>query len=140
MRSSQPAATLFTLVLLVTGVALGGTGADDPAEAAARTWLAAADTLNGAETWRLAAPVFQQHISAEQWQQALRAARSPMGALKSRTLASLNHRTNLPGVPDGEYAVMQYRTEFERKADAVETVTTARQSDGSWRVAGYFIK
>jgi hypothetical protein len=140
MRSRQPAATLFVLVWFVTGIALGGAATDDPAEAAARAWLAAADTLNGAETWRLAAPVFQQHISAEQWQQALSAARSPLGALKSRTLASVNHRTSLPGVPDGEYAVMQYRAEFEHQANALETVTAARQSDGSWRVAGYFIK
>ena len=131
MRSRQPAATLFVLVLFVTGIALGGAATDDPAEAAARAWLAAADTLNGAETW---------HISAEQWQQALSAARSPMGALKSRILASVSHRTSLPGVPDGEYAVMQYQAEFEHKANALETVTAARQSDGSWRVAGYFIQ
>ena len=141
MRSNHLAATLLMFVLpgLVAGIALAGTAAD-PAEAAARTWLASADSLDGAETWRLAAPVFQQHISAEQWQQALSGARGPLGALKSRTLASLTHRTNLPGVPDGDYVVMQFQVEFEHKTSALETVTTAKQPDGSWRVAGYFIK
>ena len=42
--------------------------------------------------------------------------------------------------PDGNYIVLQYDTLFENKAAAVETVTLSQDSDGQWRVAGYFIK
>ncbi len=46
----------------------------------------------------------------------------------------------VPGAPDGEYVVIQFDTQFENKAAAVETVTPMREKDGSWRVSGYFIK
>ena len=110
------------------------------AKAAAQTWLKAADAGDGARTWNLAAPLFQQSIAVERWTQALNAARAPLGAVQQRALSSSTHATTLPGAPDGEYVVMQFHTVFEHKASAVETVTTARQSDGSWRVTGYFVK
>jgi hypothetical protein len=46
----------------------------------------------------------------------------------------------MPGAPDGEYVVVQYETEFERKASAVETITPERDKSGTWRVSGYYIK
>jgi hypothetical protein len=46
----------------------------------------------------------------------------------------------LPGAPDGESVVIQYDTQFEHKAHAVETVVPMRERDGSWKVSGYFVK
>ena len=40
----------------------------------------------------------------------------------------------------GKYVVIQYTTRFANKADATETVTPMRETDGSWKVSGYFIK
>ena len=48
--------------------------------------------------------------------------------------------TSLPGAPDGEYRVFQFDTSFEHKQTAVETVTAVLETDGSWRIAGYFIR
>jgi hypothetical protein len=134
--------TLGISLLALSAALAGGALADAPtasAETAARTWLAAADTGSGAETWALAAPVFQDRISSEEWQKRLTAARGPLGAVEKRTLTSATHATSLPGAPDGDYEVVKFQTQFEHKASAVETVTTVKQSDGSWRVAGYFI-
>jgi len=36
--------------------------------------------------------------------------------------------------------MIQYDTDFEHKAGAVETVVPTLEKDGKWRVAGYFIK
>lgn len=47
---------------------------------------------------------------------------------------------SLPGVPDGEYVVFQFATAFEQKEAAIETVVTVKDTDGSWRVGGYFVK
>jgi hypothetical protein len=47
---------------------------------------------------------------------------------------------SLPGAPDGEYVVIQYRTSFENKNDAIETVTPMKDTDGTWRVSGYYVK
>ena len=46
----------------------------------------------------------------------------------------------LPGAPDGEYVVIQYESSFEHKQSAIETVTPMLDTDGKWRVSGYFIK
>ena len=35
---------------------------------------------------------------------------------------------------------IRYRTAFEHKAEAVETVTPMLDRDGLWRVSGYFIR
>ena len=36
--------------------------------------------------------------------------------------------------------IIQFATSFEHKKEAVETITPMLDADGSWRVAGYFIK
>jgi hypothetical protein len=132
----------WSVVIACASVLCGAARADETsaAKVAAQTWLKAADAGDGARTWDLAAPLFQQSIAVERWTQALTAARSPLGAVQQRALSSSTHATTLPGAPDGDYVVMQFHTVFEHKASAVETVTTARQSDGSWRVTGYFVK
>jgi Protein of unknown function (DUF4019) len=140
MRSTRHA---LWLSLLVLSTAFAGSAAGDTpkasAEAAARTWLAASDTGSGAETWALAARPFQDRISSEDWQRTLTALRAPLGPVEKRTLTSATHASTLPGAPDGDYEVIKFQTQFEHKASAVETVITARQADGSWRVAGYFV-
>ena len=45
-----------------------------------------------------------------------------------------------PGVPDGEYSLLVFRSGFTKKADSRETVTLEREADGVWRVIGYFIR
>ncbi len=48
--------------------------------------------------------------------------------------------TSLPGVPDGDYVVIQYEASFENKRSAVETITPVLDEDGAMRVAGYYIR
>jgi hypothetical protein len=65
--------------------------------------------------------------------------RKPLGAVVSRQVKSKTYTTSLPGAPDGEYVVIKYDTSFENKRASVETVTPMRDSDGTWRVSGYYI-
>ncbi|MBI1723197.1 MAG: DUF4019 domain-containing protein [Gemmatimonadetes bacterium] len=58
----------------------------------------------------------------------------------TRSLQSEVRTNEVPGAPDGEYAVLEFATTFEHKRAAVETVTPMRDSDGQWRVAGYYIR
>ena len=66
--------------------------------------------------------------------------RKPLGNVLSRNLMFTKYTNTLPGAPDGEYVVIQYKTSFENKASAVETVTPMLDTDGIWRVSGYYIK
>jgi hypothetical protein len=70
----------------------------------------------------------------------LTAVRNPLGGLVSRELGSKTYMQSLPGAPDGEYVVIQFKTAFENKKSAIETVTPMLDSDGEWRVSGYYIK
>ena len=63
-----------------------------------------------------------------------------MGKTLSRKLLSQSYQTSLPGAPDGQYVVIQYNASFEGKKSAIETVTPVLDSDGVWRVSGYYIK
>ena len=53
---------------------------------------------------------------------------------------SRTYVTELPGAPDGQYVVIQFKTAFANKQSAIETVTPMLEEDGRWLVAGYFIK
>jgi hypothetical protein len=107
---------------------------------AADRWLVPADAGDGAATWDQAASAFQAAVSKADWSAALRQARQPLGAVTARKMVSSEYKRSLPGAPDGEYVVIQYDTQFEHKAHAVETVVPMRERDGSWKVSGYFVK
>lgn len=63
-----------------------------------------------------------------------------MVAMKARKVKSATFTRTLPGAPDGEYVVIQFESQFENKAAAIETVTPMRDKDGAWRVSGYYIR
>jgi len=107
---------------------------------AASRWLVQADAVDGAATWDQAASEFQGAVSRADWTDALKRVRQPLGAVTARKLVSSAFKRSLPGAPDGEYVVIQYDTQFEHKAHAVETVVPMRERDGSWKVSGYFVK
>jgi hypothetical protein len=113
---------------------------DPAAERAASEWLQLIDAGDARASWRAAASLFKKAVSEEQWSQALAAARSPLGAVVARTLKRAESATQLPGAPDGQYVVIQFDTQFEKKRAAVETVTPMRDTDGQWRVSGYFVR
>jgi hypothetical protein len=57
----------------------------------------------------------------------------------SRKLNSAKFETSMPGAPDGQSVVIRFETSFQRKKSAIETVTPMLDSDGHWRVSGYYI-
>ncbi len=111
----------------------------DAAVTAAKSWLALVDTKEYKKSWQEAAPFFKDKVKEEQWSEMVASARKPFGLLKSRELSSVMYKTSLPGAPDGEYVVIQFKTSFTDKRESVETVTPMK-ADGIWRVSGYYIK
>ena len=69
----------------------------------------------------------------------VRSVRDQLGALKSRSESGVNLTQSLPGVPDGDYAVVRFQSSFANKADAIESVTMILEQ-GRWMAAGYFIR
>ncbi|MBT9549199.1 MAG: DUF4019 domain-containing protein [Candidatus Sericytochromatia bacterium] len=112
----------------------------EKAKRAAHKWLQLTDHHKYAKSWTQASSYFQSAIDKPTWVGAMNATRKPLGRVKSRTLKFSSFSETLPNAPKGKYVVLQYSTVFEGKPDALETVTPMLDKDGTWKVAGYFIK
>lgn len=135
---------VVSIVLVIMFSTATGIAAESEKEkqaiSAAIQWLALVDEGKYAESWKVAATYFKGAIKEDQWGQSLQAVRAPLGDLISRKVKNKSYQTSLPGAPDGQYVVIQFKTSFENKLSAVETVTPMLDKDGQWRVSGYYIK
>lgn len=135
----------FVTLLFIGLFFLGGAAVADSdeaislAETAATNWLHLSDEGQYEETWAEASSLFQAAITRDDWTRAVAAARGPLEGLVSRELSSAEFHNELPGAPDGEYVVLTFDSAFDRKANAVETVTVMKDGD-AWRISGYFIR
>lgn len=103
-------------------------------------WLALMDAGDHSGTWSSAASAFKGALTAAQWRQAVQGARTPMGAVQHRREKATSFTRSLPGAPEGQYAVVQFDTDFINKTKVVETLTLVLEADGVWRVTGYFVR
>lgn len=120
-------------------VAAVATAPDPAAAASARGWVALLDAARWADSWNAAGTVFRSSISSAQWGVMAAGVRNPLGAVSSRTLLRDTRTSTLPGAPAGDYEVLQFRTVFAHRSDAIETVVLSHESAG-WKVNGYFVK
>jgi len=114
--------------------------AEKAAIESAQAWLELVDNEKYAESWEGAAECFKSAITKDKWQETIQAVRKPLGKTISREEKSQQYTTSLPGAPDGKYVVIQYKTSFEKKKSAIETITPMLDKNGKWRVSGYYIK
>lgn len=117
--------------------------AQDPrlseAHAAGMAWLRLADADDAAGTYKTAAKRFHDAMPEDKWPPAFQAARGQFGKNLRRTIVSTQPSNGAPGAP-GEFVVMVFRAEFEKRPDAIETLTLEHEADGKWRVAGYLMR
>jgi hypothetical protein len=91
------------------------------------------------ESWEQSAAPFKNSLTPEKWASMVKPVRVPLGKVESREVRNRDYMTELPAAPKGEYVIIQFKTQFENKKDAIETVTPMLE-DGKWKVSGYFIK
>jgi hypothetical protein len=130
-----------TTILVFTFVFAAYAGpASDEAVRSAEAWLKLVDTARYDKSWDTAASYFKSRVKKETWSEMVHSVRSPFGAVIKRKLKSANFTKSLPGAPDGEYVVIQFATSFDNKKKSVETITPMKDTDGQWRVSGYYIR
>ena len=134
------AALLFTVLFSAKALAQVQPKPEDLAQQSSVTWLTLVDAGKYSQSWDEAAQSFKAAVTQAQWQAALTSVRTPQGKVLQRKLKSATYTKSLPNAPAGEYVVIQYDTDFERKQGATETVVPTLDKDGQWRVSGYFIK
>jgi hypothetical protein len=135
-------AWLVVIAMMFSSTAVSASDSKKLASAlfAAKKWLALVDNEKYAESWKEASDLFKNTVQSDLWVASLKALREPLGKLISRKVKSEVYKTTLPGAPDGQYVVIEFKSSFEHKKTAVETVTPMLGKDGIWRVSGYFIK
>ena len=65
--------------------------------------------------------------------------RKPFGMVFERKYYGVTYRTTVPGMPDGKYLIMGYKTKFENKEYAFERVTL-KYENNNWKVIDYAIR
>lgn len=128
------------LVLTVLAATAWAGPKTDEAVKAAEAWLKLVDGAQYKESWSEAAGFFKERVKEEDWIKMIDLARKPLGEVVERKLLKASYTTSLPGVPDGEYVVIEFQTAFSKKKNSVETITPMKEANGQWRVSGYFIK
>jgi hypothetical protein len=139
-RMRRAALALLACTLLVVTTAF----AQDPRAATvqrvAREWLLLADQLAAAASWKAAGPRFQQAITVPRWAVGLKREREPRGLVVQRAITATSFASSFPGLPEGgNYALVQFRTSFEKSPGGAESVTLELGADGAWQVIGYVI-
>lgn len=118
----------------------GNPEAEQAALGCAKAWLILVDEQHYGESWDESAGIFRGAVERDRWMSMMEALRKPFGKSLTRDVKSTRYCTSLPGAPDGEYVVIQFKSSFENKKSAVETVTPMKDTNGTWRVSGYYIK
>jgi len=106
---------------------------------AAEAWAKLLDQERWGESWRASGSFFRSQINEAKWVAMVQPLRQQLGGVSSRSLKTVSSARTLPGMPDGEYKIIQFATVFASKVDAVETVVLAREG-GDWKIEGYFIR
>lgn len=131
-------ATRRGALLPLFALALAPVFAQSDVQKSAENWLGFVDIGKYAESWTEASAYARRRVPEKKWVDALTRSRSPIGDVKSRRAIKIKKTRSLPGAPDGEYTVVQFRSSFQNRASAVETLTLMKDG-GQWRLVGYFI-
>ena len=103
---------------------------------AAQGWLLLLDRRDWGRAWETSASMFRSTVPLASWMDGIPKARD-LGDLVERQPENAVYKTTLEGRPDGDYVTVFFSSKFSKKEEAVETVTTMRDTDGKWRVTGY---
>jgi hypothetical protein len=107
---------------------------------AAKDWLNLMDAGRFDEAWEATTPEFKTTLGSLGWN-ALMNRRSAVLPIVRRSLRQTKMTNELPGMPDGNYIVIQafVSSEVAGREGVVETVTVREVADGQWRICGYHV-
>lgn len=104
---------------------------------AAQAWLLLLDRKDWGTAWDASALVFRQSVPLGSWMDGIPKVRDPFGPLVERQAVEAVYKTTMPGRPAGHYVSVMFASKFDKNPSVQEVVTTVREADGRWRVAGY---
>lgn len=131
-------ALLFAAPVLAQAAAGPSTPMTPTPDDRAKQWLTLIDDRNYADAYRQMGAAERNQTNEPDFAAKMGAVRTPLGAMSSRTLEDIKLTKTLPGMRDGQYAVVRYDTAFAHKAATMESVTLVSES-GAWSVVNYSV-
>ena len=130
----------FACIVAAIAICAGGALAQPAVtpDSTARQWLSYLDGSDYAKGWARAGNPFKTKMTALVLQSKIAPVREPLGAVMQRKFSSVTFAGTAPGLPEGKYAVVQFRSRFANQVAATETVWLDSEND-RWMVIGYFI-
>src|SRR5690606_4668997 len=104
---------------------------------AAQAWLLLLDRKDWGTAWDASSQVFRQSVPLGSWMDGIPKVREPFGMLVERQPVEAIYKTTMPGRAAGHYVSVMFASKFEKNPAVQEVVTTVREADGRWRIAGY---
>lgn len=102
-------------------------------------WLTGIDQGLYEQSWLQTDERFQQIVPKEEWIKKLTEVRQPLGEVKSREVFDKGYFGKIPNHPGMEVVVIQFKTSFQNKELAYETISPVRMNGGPWKLSGYYI-
>lgn len=91
--------------------------------------------------WDGASPVAKKIVAKDAFVKQVAADRKMLGAVKSRSVASIGRSSGGGAAPAGNYVNVAFATQFANaKAPVRELVSFHLDSDNQWRVTGYTLR
>src|SRR5271163_4876986 len=119
-------ATVSLLITALLSCAAPAVYADSKgdAERSAREWLGLIDAGRYDKSWEDSSSFFRQAVNRNAWDATLRSQRAPVGRMLSRRVKEPpKYSTSISGVPNGQYYVFVFATDYEKVKNAMDLVT-----------------
>lgn len=102
-------------------------------------WLALIDGEQFLQAWQEMVEYARGNLSQMEFAQKMRDARQPLGLPIQRSLKKSAELLDLEGAPPGRYVLFEFDSHFAGQTIIAERVTTMKDLDGAYRVAGYYL-
>jgi Protein of unknown function (DUF4019) len=104
-------------------------------------WLADLDEGKLDKCYESASPLLKDAVNQKKFILKIKNAQKEIGSkVVSRDFLSMTHKNSLPGVPTGNYMVIQYNSLLSNGKKALEIITPMMDDKNKyWKVAGYYI-
>lgn len=131
--------SFFVCLLLTTQLAVAGPQQNDVRDAAG-SFLELLDAGSYQQAWWEGSDLLHLTTDVDQWAEQMRARRDLFGEFVERSLKNVVSRNSLPGLPDGDYAIVLYDCRYEHKQKGLEMMTLGKDAYGAWKVVSYHLR
>ncbi len=107
---------------------------------AAVRFLYLVDNREYDQSWEVSSRHMQQTISREEWGTKIAEIREAVGPIVERRKDDVTYMEAPADLPEGEYVVITFVSEFSQRKRVTESVTLYLEKGDDWKVAGYFLK